>query len=227
MAVKHINSATTSREFFQDERQMRCQAERSINSIRELKDGVLGPRHAETKDMLEKVAKPYWAETIYCKRPYEAKIRFEVSKKINDKLPKEAVEKLDREMDTPELEKMIDGLARCKSPGSDGIPSEFYLAFKKELAPVLLLVFEACSSKGVLTKSQRHSVIALLHKKQDKEDIRNYRPISLTNIDYNIFSSVLANRMRPVMKYLIHDDQSIKRASFQKDSSEKIICCYK
>ena len=39
-------------------------------------------------------------------------------------------------------------------------------------------------------------------------ELKNWRPISLLNIDYNILSKVLARRMEIVLPKLVHSDQT-------------------
>ena len=56
--------------------------------------------------------------------------------------------------------------------------------------------------------SQRTAVFSLIHKKDDKEYITNYRPISLNNVDYRILAFVLANRLQKVIGKIINDDQT-------------------
>lgn len=49
----------------------------------------------------------------------------------------------------------------------------------------------------------------MIHKPNSKEDeIKNYRPISLLNTDYKLFAKILANRLKKVLNYIIHTDQS-------------------
>ena len=47
-------------------------------------------------------------------------------------------------------------------------------------------VYNESFERGVLLESQRSAVFSLLFKKDDSNDIVNYRPISLTNVDYRI-----------------------------------------
>jgi hypothetical protein len=49
-------------------------------------------------------------------------------------------------------------------------------------------------------------MLTLLHKGGDRDNIRNWRPITLLNSDYKIISKLLANRMKPVLSKIIHTD---------------------
>ena len=68
-----------------------------------------------------------------------------------------------------------------KSPGEDGLPVEFYKAFWKQLGSFLVKMYNECFESKELPLSMRKSVITLIHNKDDKSDVTNYRPISLTN----------------------------------------------
>ena len=74
--------------------------------------------------------------------------------------------------------------------------------FKTELAPVLATVLNTSKKLGYLPKSLREGTISILYKKKDREDIRNYRPITLLNLDYKLMTKALCNRMGPVMNYI-------------------------
>ena len=95
-----------------------------------------------------------------------------------------------------------------RSPGSDGLSAEFYLAFWKVLGENLIEVFNASFSSGHLPPSLRRALITLLFKKGDRLDPKNWRPISLLNSDYKILARILAGRLSKVLQLLIHPDQS-------------------
>ena len=83
------------------------------------------------------------------------------------------------------------GMARRKAPGSDGLPMEFYLKFWDLLGDDLVCVLNSCFRLGRLSLSQRRGVISLSFKKGDCLDIRNWRPISLLNVDYKLAARAL------------------------------------
>ena len=95
-----------------------------------------------------------------------------------------------------------------KSPGLDGIPIEFYHTFWHILGSFLIKIYNESFQIEKLCNSQRTSVLSLLHKKGDVNLLKNYRPISLTNVDYRILGQVLANRLHKVLPTLISHDQA-------------------
>ena len=62
---------------------------------------------------------------------------------------------------------------------------------------------------GQLSTSQRQAVITLLEKKdKDKRFIKNWRPISLINVDTKIGSKALCKRLEKVLPDIIHHNQN-------------------
>ena len=95
-----------------------------------------------------------------------------------------------------------------KSPGDDGIPIEFYKAFWNEIGSLLVDVYNESFENKILPFSMRKSIITLIHKREDRTNIENYRPISLTNTDYRILACVLASRLQRFINDIVVPDQT-------------------
>ena len=94
-----------------------------------------------------------------------------------------------------------------KSPGLDGITIEFYQLFWPLLGNLLMEVYNENHEDGKLPESQRKSVISLIHKRDREDDIKNYRPISLTNVDYRILAFTLSERLHKVLNNILSSDR--------------------
>ncbi|CAM2106123.1 unnamed protein product [Caretta caretta] len=95
-----------------------------------------------------------------------------------------------------------------KSPGMDGLTVEFYCAFWDILGPDLATVWAESLQGGVLSLSCRRAVLALLPKKGDLRDLRNWRPVSLLSTDYKIVVKAISLWLGSVMADVIHPDQT-------------------
>lgn len=109
---------------------------------------------------------------------------------------------------TTDIDKAIDQLSVNKSPGSDGLTTNFYKVFKKILSPILLQVFDDIEKKRVMPDSMVMGLISLVFKKGDREDLANYRPITLMNVDYKILTKIFANRVKMVIDKIVAPTQA-------------------
>jgi exonuclease III len=94
-----------------------------------------------------------------------------------------------------------------KSPGTDGIPYEFYLMFWDLIAPHFLDMFKHVLERDCLSSSQGRAAIRLIPKSKGVCSISGYRPISLLNTDYKLMAAVLANRLRKSLELVIQPYQ--------------------
>lgn len=115
----------------------------------------------------------------------------------------------DADFKKADFELAISSLNDNKSPGQDGLNSEFYKKFKCQLMPILSSVFSAMADLGTVPNSFTDGVINIFYKKKgDKHSLSNYRPISLLNTDYKILTKMLVNRMKHVIASIVGDTQA-------------------
>lgn len=103
----------------------------------------------------------------------------------------------------------INSLNDNKSPGQDGITAEFYKQFKNLLSKILLRIFSVMEQTRCTPRTFAQGIITIIHKnKGDKDNLENYRPISLLNTDYKIYSKILANRLKLVIGTIVSSSQA-------------------
>ena len=96
-----------------------------------------------------------------------------------------------------------------KTPGSDGLPADFYKVFWNDISDYLVNSINYAFGKGQLSVTQRRGIIKLIPKKDAEPDlIRNWRPITLLNCDYKIAAKAVANRLKKVIPKLVNSDQT-------------------
>ena len=97
-----------------------------------------------------------------------------------------------------------------KLPWNDGLTKEFYKTFWSKLkAP-----FSQTEIGKKCFTSRREVVIKLIEKKyKDKLFIKNWKHISLLNVDHKIISKVFSARLKKVLPLLILSQQTAYVAS--------------
>jgi hypothetical protein len=94
------------------------------------------------------------------------------------------------------------------APGPDGLPFLFYQKFWDILKSDLVRLFEDFHNRKLDLYRLNCALLTLIPKVEEARDMRNFRPISLINCSFKIFSKVLTNRLSKVAQRLISFNQS-------------------
>jgi hypothetical protein len=106
------------------------------------------------------------------------------------KLNQDQINDLNSPISPKEIEAFINSLSTKISLGPDG----FYQTFKEDLNPVLLKLFHKIETEGTLPNSFYEATITLIPKPHnDPIKKKNFRLISLINIDAKILKKILTN----------------------------------
>ena len=122
-----------------------------------------------------------------------------------------------------ELSSAVRALKLDKSPGHDGITAEFYKKYWSLIKDEFCIVINEIEESETLCESQYRGVISLLYKQGDRDNIKNWRPITLLNLDYKIIAKVFAERLKKVLPSLIGSDQKAFIAGRQITETVRLI----
>ena len=107
-----------------------------------------------------------------------------------------------------EVQKAINEMAPLKAPGPDGMPPLFYQHFWSTLGNDVSQSILHFLNSATLPEHLNHTFISLIPKNKSPEHASDFRPISLCNVLYKIFSKVLANRLKTILPNIITENQS-------------------
>ena len=147
-------------------------------------------------------------KALFSKDSLNMQIQTEIIDDLDLSLSDSECEQCEGLLTKEELSAALKGLPTGKSPGSDGLPVEFYSAFCDLLCNPLLSVLNDCFWAGSLCASQREALLRLIYKKDDKRLAKNWRPISLLKCDYKLASKIITDRLKQVMPSIVHSDQT-------------------
>jgi len=115
---------------------------------------------------------------------------------------------LDNVITEQELAEALSCLPVNKTPGLDGLTVEFYKYFWNYVKTPLLNCLQTSFDKEQLSLDQRRGVVTLIPKPgKDLRYLKNWRPVTVLNVDYKLLTKTLADRLKFVLPDIIHEDQ--------------------
>jgi hypothetical protein len=115
---------------------------------------------------------------------------------------------LERPFDREEVVQVLQNLEGDKAPGPDGFTMAFFQTCWRTVEADVMAFFGEVHEYGKFERSLNATFIALIPKKTDAVNIRDFRPISLVGCIYKLLAKVLANRMALVLDGIISESQN-------------------
>ena len=147
----------------------------------------------------------------------------ELLKNVHQKISDDDRKLCEEPISESEVSAVIKSLKPEKSPGQDGITAEFYKLYWPVIKDEFMFVIREIENDNCLCYSQYRGIISLLYKQGDRDDIKNWRPITLLNLDYKIIAKVYAERLKKVLPSVIHTDQKAFLTGRQITESVRLI----
>lgn len=105
---------------------------------------------------------------------------------------------LGRPLNELEVSITIKSLKDNKAPGPDGFTAKFYKDFNELLLPTMLRVYNNIAEGGTISNSVTEANIVVLPKDGNDPLLpKNFRPISLINVDCKMYAKMLATGSTP------------------------------
>ncbi|XP_020685766.1 uncharacterized protein LOC110101988 [Dendrobium catenatum] len=115
---------------------------------------------------------------------------------------------LEAEFTKEELQSIIEKSGSNIAPGLDGITFSFLKNFWKLIADDVWIAVSQFMSSGELHMSWKETLIVLIPKTQNPQEVTNYQPISFCLTIYKVIAKKLLSRLEMVIHKLISADQA-------------------
>lgn len=182
------------------------QEESTIYKIKNPLTNVIETKSEKIKECFEFFYRDLYSQPVAAD---EAQIDSFLGRLDLPKLTDSQNEELIKPITNREVDLAISRLKRGKSPGSDGYNTEWYKCLRLELLPILTNTFNWILGGGTPPPSWSEAIISIIPKEgKDRQECDNYRPISVLNLDYKLFTSIMARRLEKILASVASFDQA-------------------
>lgn len=188
-----------TKEFFRKFKQ--GQKDSTINALK----NDQGTVHNTTEGILETGKKFY--DDLYRKGQTDREKQAFFLNFIERKITDEQNADLNRQLETNETKMAIKITKEGGSPGLDGISIDFYKRFLHIILEPLTHVLNHFFTNAAVPYDIKISAISIIFKKGERNLMKNYRPISLSNNDVKILTKIMCERLKKYMGLIIGKSQ--------------------
>lgn len=177
------------------------------NMIREIRcaNGTVVNTHSEVK----KEAEEFFSQFLNHKpESYKGVTEEELQELLPFRCSQDDCRLLEAEVTAEEIRKVLFAMPNSKSPGPDGFPCEFFKTTWPIISQDFIVAVQSVFRYGFLPKGVNSTILALIPKKLDSMEMRDYRPIACCNVLYKVVSKILANRLKELLPRIISEVQS-------------------
>ena len=123
-------------------------------------------------------------------------------------LPEEAIPELIRQVTPEEVKSSMFSIGSDKSPGLDGYTSHFFKAAWHIVGDDVEKAIISFFQTSRLIPAFNSTIMALIPKCQNPNNIKEFRPISCCSVVYKGITKIIATRMKKFMPTIIGSNQS-------------------
>ena len=164
-----------------------------------------GIKH-ETTEGICKLTHQFY-QKLYSKRNIDQNKMRQLSKYCS-KITKSQADAIEEHITLKEYEATVESFLPGKSPGPDGLTPLFYKTFYKDIGVEYCKMMNYCIfEKPYLYPEFLEGLITILPKNEEKDNLKNYRPISLLNLDLKIFTKLFARRLYEISSTFLSPEQ--------------------
>ena len=177
------------------------------NLIREIRcaNGRVVTTHSEIKREAENFFSGFLNQSP---ESYKGVLEEELQDILNFRCSTEDCRLLEAEVNEEEVRKVLFAMPNNKSSGPDGFPCEFFKTTWAVISKDFTVAVQSVFRYGFLPKGVNSTILALIPKKLDSLEMKDYRPIACCNVLYKVVSKILANRLKRLLPRMIVENQS-------------------
>ena len=167
----------------------------------------LNGTEVSSQEEIEKAHVDFYS-CLFSEEPVGVALQDDLLSSLQCELSSDQASSCEGQMTLDEMTFALKKMNSNKASGPDGLSVEFYVKFWDRLGPYLCRVLYAYYHAGEMCESMKTSNTRVIFKKGDRKNLKNWRPISLLNVNYKICSKVLSLRLSKVLEFIVDPDQT-------------------